>query len=132
MWQKSAGMRGRSLGFSSREEIPPMIETAYYSGQNDWVASALYAMGRSADEVWVPLVLEMLENDNPDLRREAIRAAGDLEARQTVPRLVELLNDEDPDIHGAALWSLSQIGGEGVRDALNRCTMRPRMRKKSI
>jgi len=107
-----------SLGYSSRVEVPPMIEAAYYSGQDDWITSALFAMGRSADEVWVPLVVEMLESDNPELRWEAIRAAGELEARETVPRLVELLNEEDPDIYSAAIWSLSQIGGEGVRDLL--------------
>lgn len=107
-----------SLGFSSRDEVAPIIETAFYSGQNEWVASALFAMGRSADEAWEPLVLGMLENEEPSLRLEAARAAGELETRQAVPRLVDLLNDEDVDIRSAAIWSLSQIGGEGVRDIL--------------
>lgn len=107
-----------ALGFSSREEVPPLIENAFYSGQTDWVASALFAMGRSANEVWVPLVLGMMEDDEPTLRMEAARAAGELEARRAVPRLVELLNDDDSEVRLSAVWSLSQIGGEGVREVL--------------
>jgi HEAT repeat protein len=107
-----------ALGYSSRKEVSPMIETAYYSGNNDWMASALFAMGRSAHEGWGPLVMDMLENDATDLRFEAARAAGELEISEAVPRLVELLNDEDEEVRSAAIWSLSQIGGEGVREIL--------------
>jgi HEAT repeat protein len=107
-----------SLGFSSRKEVLPLLEAAYYSGQNDWIASALFAMGRSANEDWQPLVLAMLEHDEPAIRMEAARALGELEIGAVVPRLVELLNDEDPDVRTAAIWSLSQIGGEGVREVL--------------
>ena len=107
-----------SLGYSSREEVPPLIESAFYSGNNDWIMSALFAMGRSANEEWEPQILEMLESDSVELRTEAARAAGELEDRNTVPRLVELLNDEEPEARTSAIWALSQIGGEGVRDIL--------------
>jgi HEAT repeat protein len=107
-----------SLGFSSRQEVAPIIESAYYSGVDTWLASALFAMGRSANQEWIPLVLPMLENDSPEIRMEAARAAGELESTVAVPRLVELLNDEDTDVRTSAIWSLSQIGGEGVREVL--------------
>ncbi len=38
-----------SIGFSGREEVPPFIRSAYQSGDTDWISSALYAMGRSAE-----------------------------------------------------------------------------------
>ena len=107
-----------ALGYSSREEVPPMIETAYASGNKDWIASALFAMGHSADERWEPQVLAMLENSPPTIRLEAARAAGELEIHQAVPELLDLLDDPDQDVHDAAVWSLSQIGGEGVRETL--------------
>jgi len=107
-----------ALGYSSREEVPPMIETAYASGNKDWIASALFAMGHSADERWEPQVLAMLENSLPSIRLEAARAAGELEIHQAVPELLDLLDDPDQDVHDAAVWSLSQIGGEGVRETL--------------
>ncbi len=107
-----------SLGYSSREEVPRLIETAFRSGSREWMASALFAMGRSYDERWKDIVLKTLENKVPSLREEAARAAGELEIREAVPLLIDLLDDSDDDVREAAIWSLSQIGGEGVREAL--------------
>ena len=109
-----------ALGFSSRKEVSKLIENAYASGDTDWMASALFAMGRSANDRWAPMVLDMLESLHPAIRLEAARAAGELEISASVPRLVELLNDPDDDVRLAAIWSLSQVGGEGVRDLLEK------------
>jgi len=107
-----------ALGFSSRDEVPPLIEQAYNSRHVDWLVSALFAMGRSANQRWNGMVLAKLESDDPEVRMEAVRAAGELEAQEAVPRLIELLEDVDEDVRLAAIWSLSQIGGEGVRELL--------------
>jgi len=85
-----------------------------------WRTSALFAMGRSRNELWNNLVLSMLNNNQPDLRLEAARAAGELEITQAVPILLELLDDPSDSIRDASIWSLSQIGGEGVRDRLGK------------
>jgi HEAT repeat protein len=109
-----------SISFSGREEIPPLIEAAFASGDKDWVATSLLAMGRSADERWNADVLKMLDNRTPRLRAEAARAAGELEISEAASQLFELVEDGDPDVRLAAIWSLSQIGGEGVRELLER------------
>lgn len=107
-----------SLGYSSLKAVSPMIETAYYSGKEDMVISALFAMGRSANAVWRDHVIELLDSDNPQIRTEAARAAGELETSKAVPELISLLDDSDDDVRLACIWSLSQIGGEGVQEAL--------------
>ena len=107
-----------SLGFSSHEAVPSLIDAAFRSGNTEWIASALFAMGRSANERWSPQVLSMLDSKMPAIRLEAARAAGELEIRQALPRLHELLDDQDEDTRLACIWSLSQIGGEGVRETL--------------
>jgi HEAT repeat protein len=107
-----------SLGFSGRDEVHPLIEAAYFSGNDDWLISALTAMGRSANERWSKHVGDMLDHDRTDVRIEAARSSGELEAREHLERLVELLDDPDQEVRMAAIWSLSQIGGEGVREAL--------------
>ncbi|HWQ83667.1 MAG TPA: HEAT repeat domain-containing protein [Anaerolineales bacterium] len=107
-----------ALGYSSLEEVQPLIQQAYASENRDWKASALYAMGRSASEIWLPQVLESLESILPQIRAEAARAAGEIDAHVAVERLIELLDDPDEDVMTAAIWSLSQLGGEGVGDAL--------------
>ena len=107
-----------SLGYSSRDEVPPLIERAYASPDKEWITSALFAMGRSGNQEWKPKVLEMLGSKHPQLRSEAARAAGELEIAQARPALIELLTDPDENTRACSIWSLSQIGGKGVREAL--------------
>lgn len=107
-----------SLGHSSRAEIPALIERAYAAPQKDWLVSALMAMGRSGNSDWEPQVIEMLHHDLPEVRCEAVRAAGALELQAATPILIALLDDPDKYTRAASIWSLSQIGGEGVSEAL--------------
>jgi HEAT repeat protein len=107
-----------ALGFSSRKEVVPLIEKAYASPDSDWLVTALFAMGRSANPRWNQQVLNMLTHKRPSVRAEAASAAGELEIKAAVPRLLDLLDDVDHDVRMASIWSLSQIGGEGVRAAL--------------
>ena len=107
-----------SIGYSSREEVPGLIERAFASGERDWMASALLAMGRSADPRWEGKVLESLGDKWPRLREESARAAGELELQDAVESLIELLDDTEKAVRLAAIWSLSQMGGEGIREAL--------------
>jgi HEAT repeat protein len=107
-----------ALGFSSRKEVPPLIEKAYASKNSDWQITALFAMGRSANSRWNSRVLKMLDHTKPDIRAEAAGAAGELEIADAKPALFDLLQDSDLDVRMAAAWSLSQIGGSGVREAL--------------
>lgn len=107
-----------ALGYSSREEVGPLIRAAFASKDKEWIASALFAMGRSGDEIWHPQVIEALASPLPLLRGEAARVAGALEISEAVPLLLELLDDPDDNTRQASMWSLSEIGGEGVREAL--------------
>lgn len=109
-----------SLGYSSRPEVPPLIEAAYRSGDERLMQSGLKAMARSANPVWAASVLENLHHAAPGLRAEAARAAGELELRDSADDLIELTSDAVDDVRQAAIWSLAQIGGEGATQALAR------------
>lgn len=112
-----------SLGFSSRHEVPPLVRRFFNSAENDWIASALYAMGRSADPQWEQAVLGSILSPEPDIQLEAVRAAGALEfssARQPLLDLLETADELDDEVRAAVIWSLSQIGGEDVRTALEK------------
>jgi HEAT repeat protein len=109
-----------ALGFSSREEVTPLIERAIDSPDRAWKASALTAMGHSASSQWRAEVLSMLDSSHPQLRAEAARAAGELEIKDASRPLLEMLDDSDPAARRAAIWSLSQIGGSGISEALQR------------
>jgi HEAT repeat protein len=110
-----------SLGYSSREEVADLLRETYERGNTEWLASALFAMGRSAEEKWGPSILRMFGHDQPSVREEAVRAAGELELASARDSLMEMtVEDPDEDVQMAALWSLSQIGGLGVRPLLER------------
>lgn len=111
-----------ALGFSSRSEVPALIREAYKAADPDWVVSALYAMGRSYDQSWDSLVRREMRSPNASIQLEAVRAAGELSLDSTRRILLDLLEDEgsDADLRAAAIWSLSQIGGEEVRETLEK------------
>ena len=76
-------------------------------------------MGRSADERWEDEVTTSLLSEDDRVKRAAAEAAGELGLRSARPVLLRMLaEEEDSEIASAAIWSLSQIGGEDVRTYL--------------
>lgn len=118
---KSASLRRaaiQSLGYSSREEVPHHIQSAYDSDEEAELRTGLIAMGRSADQEWLPQIMAVLRHPAPSVRAEAVRAAGELEARRATTDLIDLLEDAHPDVRRAAIWALGQVGGGRAREAL--------------
>ena len=106
-----------ALSYSSRPEIAALIESAFERADPTWVASALRAMGRSHDERWNDDVVGRMLDDDPRIRFAAVEAAGELNIEDAGPILIKMLEDEeeDDDVVAAAIWSLSQIGGDDAR-----------------
>lgn len=109
-----------SLGYSSRPEVPDLIRKAFNSGNQAWLISSLFAMGRSADSTWSPEIVRMLNHPETSVQVEAVRSAGELELSSARRTLLALLDDEliDEDVYYEAIWSLSKIGGDDVRETL--------------
>jgi HEAT repeat protein len=110
-----------ALGYSSRPEVTALIKNAFSQHDPQWVASALFAMGRSADpEQWQADVLYALDHDNLEIRLAAVEAAGELSLESARPALLAALDTEEDneEIYRAIIWSLSQIGGEDVQIVL--------------
>jgi HEAT repeat protein len=108
-----------SLGYSSRPEVITLIESAFHRADPAWQASALTAMGRSADERWDDEVTRSLVHVDDRIRKAAVEAAGELSLQSARPILLKMLGEEeDSSILSAVIWSLSQIGGEDVRTYL--------------
>ncbi len=106
-----------SLGYSSRPEVAKLIREAWRRDTAMWQASAVFAMGRSYDQSWRDEVLQALLHENEIVRLAATKAAGELELGDARPILLKMLEDErDEDVFRALIWSLSQIGGEDVRE----------------
>lgn len=106
-----------AISYSPREEVHEQIQIAYQKESADWQASALFAMGRSFDHRYDEMVASKILHTSPKVRAEAVRASGELYVEDAVPDILELLDDV-PQVRKAAIWALSQIGGEGVVEAI--------------
>lgn len=106
-----------SLGYASHPDLPGYIQQAYDTHDEEWLQSALCAMGRSCDQRWTKAVLRMFDHPDNLVRYEAVRAAGELEMSAAREPLFDLIEEgtDDEDLYFAAIWALSKIGGQGVR-----------------
>ena len=108
-----------SIGNCGREGVLELIREAYYADDLPMRVSAVFAMGRSYDEVWAPQIMEELSSEYPEMRFEATRAAGELEMRPALPRLTELAYEDDREIQEMAIWAMGEIGGKVATRVLN-------------
>jgi HEAT repeat protein len=110
-----------SLGtLGSDPEIERQISEAYDSGDHGLQCSALFAMGRSLDAAWLPIILAELDDDDAELRFEAARSAGFLGFPDSLPALIAAAQSEDAEVRHAAISAIAQIGGRGASRALER------------
>jgi HEAT repeat protein len=108
-----------AIAYSGEAGVRDIIEAAYYDEDEKMQVSALFAMGRSADAFWRKVLVQELENPNPELRFEAARACGELETRSAVPKLIQMSTDDpDREVQQAAVWALGRISGRVAREAL--------------
>ena len=79
------------------------VDVAVYS-------NFVYALGYSKDERFLPILLDLLANDDRGVKLSAIMALGYLENREAVPALVKLLQDEDLHVRWYSCEALGEIG----------------------
>ena len=72
--------------------------------------NAIYYLGKNREKLAAPMLIELLNNDQPkEIRLNAIEALGKIEEDSSVEALVALLNEEDKEIKMAACDALGMI-----------------------
>lgn len=92
-------------------EIGNIVQEAYESIDLSMKQSAIFAMGRTSDSQWLPMVLKETSAADPAIRFEAANAAGLLGDESTAPHLIALIRDDDSEVQVAAVEALGNIGG---------------------
>jgi HEAT repeat protein len=104
----------------SLPDVKEAIMEAYRSDDPGLRISAIYAMGKSCDREWLPILLRETENYDPEIRYEAAGACGELEEEEAVDALVRLAEeDDDVEVRTAAIQALGKIGTASARQCLN-------------
>jgi HEAT repeat protein len=120
---KRAALEAVSPAAHSR--IPDLINDAYEEGDNDMQLSAIFAMGVSADDRWLPILEEELTSPSPDFRAEAARACGIIGNQDSLDALEALVDDSELEVGIAAIMAIGQIGGERASGLLSRLAENP-------
>lgn len=111
-------VRRRALGAIAAFGADPRISELIRLGLDDEdqavVAGAVYAMGRTSSDQWLPELVEFMQSEDAELRFESARAAGLLGNTDVVPDLAELIYDQDAEVRAAAIEALGEIGGSAA------------------
>lgn len=103
------------------DDVQKIIQDAYQSPVKGMRCSAVYAMGKSCDSRWLPIILSELQNSDAAMRFEASNACGELGEEPAVPHLIPLFEDDDHETQISAITAVGNIGGSLARKALLRC-----------
>lgn len=108
-----------AVGVFSGEETENLIESIFRE-ESMWLkVGAVDAMGRSANESWLPIVIEEMANESPEMRHAAAFAAGEIGAEEAITPLKRLaIQDSDREVQLAAIRGLGEIGGPAAAVAL--------------
>lgn len=117
-------VRGRaleSLGALSDEATAEAISEQYEVGSHRMRVAALRAMGRSASEGWLDLLIYHFDDDDAEIRAVAAEASGALLVDEAVGPLILLAQeDRDEDVQAAAIRALGEIANEEAERVLSR------------
>jgi HEAT repeat protein len=102
-------------------EVKQYICWAYESEDLKLKASSIYAMGRTGEPDWLPILIKELQNKEPAVRYETANACGELGDEEVVPHLISLLQDDDYQVQIAGVNALGKIGGPLAKRVLLRC-----------
>lgn len=117
-------VRGRaleSLGALSEEATAELISEQYEIGSQRMRVAALRAMGRSASEGWLDLLIYHFDDEDPEIRAVSAEAAGALLVDEAVPPLIMLAQeDRDDTVQVAAIHALGEIANDEAERVLTR------------
>lgn len=103
--------------FPGVPEVDALIEAAYASGDDDEVAHAVRAMGRSGVSRWREQIERTLMNPDEDLRAEAVQAVACSGDQGFAATMVQLAYEDDA-VREDAIDALGEVGGDTAIRAL--------------
>ena len=102
-------------------DINKYVCWAYESSDLKLKSSSIYAMGRTGESSWLPLLIKELQSPQSTIRYETANACGELGDEEVIPHLLLLLQDDDYQVQLAGINALGRIGGPLAKRALLRC-----------
>ena len=121
---KPLEVKRRALEATAPINLPDVeraITEAYQSHNSKLRVSSIYAMGKSCNPSWLPILLKELSSADAEIRYESAGACGELGEEEAAPHLIELVSDLDIELQLVAIRALGKIGGTEAKNCLEEC-----------
>ena len=116
-----------AVAVASETWVAALIEEAFDSDAAALHLGAVEAMGRSADESWLPVLEGSLVAEDEDERLAAVQAIGEIGSEEGTPMLLELFDDPtaSEEVVRGAVAALGEIGSEEALEELEQLRTHP-------
>lgn len=110
-----------SAAIFGEPDVDDLIRKTHDSDDVKLKQSAIFAMGQSSEERWLPTIERDLFDKSPAIRFEAVNAMALIGNQDATVELIKLLDDEDAEVQAAAARALGNIGGRLAKQSLTDC-----------
>src|SRR5574341_665320 len=95
-------------------EVLDLIEWAYHHRDRRLKVSAIFAMARNGDARWTDYILTEMQDPDPEIQYEAVRAAGELGLPEATDALIDLARGKGvrKSLRLLAIYALGETGDE--------------------
>lgn len=111
-----------ALSYNPDEAQLELMRTWSKSQDSELRMTAIFAMGRSAREEFLPTILAALEDAHLDVQREAVRAIGESGFESCLPQLEALVNGSNAELRLEAVAAIGEVGGARAVELLQGLT----------
>ncbi|PZC48694.1 MAG: HEAT repeat [Chloroflexi bacterium] len=109
------------VAYYNDADIRALIQNFYTTGSIKMRRSAVVAMGRNGDPIWLETIAGELSNVREEMRIQGAVALGELGEEDGVPYLIATLKDDDSsEVQLAIIQALGKIGGSLAKLALKK------------
>ena len=120
-WHVRRAAAESAAAFGPGPRVEALVQRLWEEDELGLRPGAVLMIGRANMREWLPVVRELLTDEDPALRYEAVHAVGLMEDVDSLPELSEVaLHEEDVDLRHQAITSIGAIGGSRAARILNR------------
>lgn len=91
-------------------ELVAPLTRAIQTNQKELRLGALYLLGRVADKRSHELLLDYIEDPDPDIRAQIIYSLGEIKEKSDIDIVIRFLNDPYEKVKIEAIWAIGEIG----------------------
>ena len=107
--------------FGPNERVGALIARMWEEDEIGLRPGAILMVGRGNMRDWLPTVRQLLTDEDPSMRYEAVTAVGAMGDIDSLPDLSEIaLHEDDVDVRHQAIISIGEIGGPRASRILTR------------